>query len=130
MMAVNPSDLVIISVVRLSIAVMWLLAPAVLLVLAVLEWRRTIGAGLRTTVIPVAVALAVLADWVCFLVLLARGSIGGFGTHYVTTRMISWFLLPSLILSALAITAKVARGKLMLASLLVFGLWFGSGIVA
>ena len=47
---------------------------------------------------PVAVALAVLVDWAVFLLLFARGFIGGFGTHYVTTPLANWFLGGSVVL--------------------------------
>jgi hypothetical protein len=79
---------------------------------------------------PIGVALAVLIDWAAFLLLLARGFIGGFGTHYVTTRSADWFVIGSIMLLVTALAAKVARGKLALASFSVFALWVGSEIVA
>jgi len=126
----NPGGLLAVSVIRLSIAVIWVLAPALLIALAIRDWRKARGTEPRTRVMPVAVALAVMVDWAVFLLLLARGSIGGFGTHYVTTRLANWFVVGSLVLLGVAITTKVARGKLALASLLVFALWVGSEIVA
>jgi len=126
----NPGALLAVSVIRLSIAVIWALAPAVLIALAIRDWRKADGTGPRTRVMPVAVALAVLVDWAVFLLLLARGFIGGFGTHYVTTRLANWFVVGSLVLLGVAVATKVARGKLALASLLVFALWVGSEIVA
>jgi hypothetical protein len=102
----------------------------VLIALAIRDWKKASGAELRTRVMPIAVALAVLIDWAVFLLLLARGFIGGFGTHYVTTRLANWFVVGSLVLLVVAIATKVARGKLALASLLVFALWVGSEIVA
>jgi hypothetical protein len=60
----------------------------------------------------------------------AAGQIGGFGTHYITTRLADWFLLVSLLLFVGSIAANVARGKLCLASLLVLALWAGSELVA
>jgi hypothetical protein len=72
----------------------------------------------------------VLVNWILFLGFLAAGQIGGFGSHYLTTRLADWFLLASLVLHICSIAANVARGKLTLASLLVFGLWVGSELVA
>ena len=46
------------------------------------------------------------------------------------TFMANWFMLGSLVLLAAAIATKIARGKLTLASFLVFALWVGSAIVA
>jgi hypothetical protein len=122
--------LMAVSVIRLSIAVIWGLAPVVLIALAIRDWKKADGTELRTRVMPIAVALAVLIDWGVFLLLLTRGFIGGFGTHYVTTRSANWFVIGSLVLLVVAIATKVARGKLALASLLVFALWVGSEIVA
>jgi hypothetical protein len=118
------------SLIRFSIAVIWGLAPVVLIGLAIRDWKKACGTELRTRVMPIAVALAVLIDWAIFLLLLARGFIGGFGTHYVTTRSANWFVIGSLALLVVATATKVARGKLALASLLVFALWVGSEIVA
>ena len=64
---------------------------------------------------PAAVALAVLANWILFLAFVAAGQIGGFGTHYITTRLADWFLLISLLLFVGSIAANIARGKLSLA---------------
>ena len=126
----NPGPLLAVSVIGLSIVGIWVLAPPVLLALAIRDWRKVGGTETRTRVMPVAVALAVLVDWAVFLLLFARGFIGGFGTHYVTTPLANWFLGGSVVLVGFAIATNVARGKLALASLLVFGLWVGSEIVA
>ena len=123
-------SLLAVSVPRLSIATIWLLTPLVLVGFAIREWRRAGRAEPPRRVMPIVVALAVLTDWAVFVVLLALGFIGGFGTHYVTSRSFSWFLLPSLVLFGVALATKVARGKLALASLLVFALWAGSLVVA
>lgn len=62
--------------------------------------------------------------------LVAQGFIGGFGTHYLTTRMADWFVVGTLVLFGVAIATKVARGKLVIASFLLLALWVGSEIVA
>jgi len=121
-----------VAIVRLSIAVLWILAPPVFIALALREWKRVSkggASGLRA-VWPAAVALAVLANWILFLAFVAAGQIGGFGTHYITTRLADWFLLISLLLFVGSIAANVARGKLSLASLLILALWAGSELVA
>jgi len=68
--------------------------------------------------------------WCSFVLFSVVGQIGGFGTHYVTTRLADWFLLGSLTVFVISVASKVAKGKLVLASLLVFALWFGSEMVA
>jgi hypothetical protein len=121
-----------VAIVRISIAVLWIVAPPVFIALALFEWKRvrkTGASGVRA-VWPAAVALAVLANWILFLALVAAGQIGGFGTHYITTRLADWFLLLSLLLFVGSIGANVAKGKLSLASLLVLALWAGSELVA
>jgi hypothetical protein len=126
----DPGALLAVSVVRLSIAVIWVLAPAMLSALAIRDWNRTRGTKRGIRVTSLVVALALLVDWAVFLLLLARGFIGGFGTHYITTRLADRFLIGSLALLGIAIGTKVARGKLALAGFLMFALWFGSEMVA
>lgn len=79
---------------------------------------------------PVIIAVAILTNWTLFVALLAAGQIGGFGTHYVTTRLADWFLIVSALLLAGSLVANVAKGKLSLASALVLALWVGSELVA
>lgn len=117
------------SVVRISIAAIWLLSPAVLTTFAVMRWRRgERGSGWKG-VWPIIAASAVLMNWLLFLAFLFAGQIGGFGSHYMTTRLADWFLLLSL---AVLIASFIARGRwqLSLASVLVLALWVGSEIVA
>ena len=118
------------SIIRIAVASAWVLAPPVLIGLAIREWRKASRPGPRTGVIPIAVAIAVLVDWACFLFLLALGFIGGFGSHFITTRRADWFLMASVIILFTSMTSKVAWGKLALASFLVFALWIGSELVA
>jgi hypothetical protein len=110
--------------------VVWTLAPPVLIILAIREWWKASGTGLRIKVIPIATALVGLADWSCFVTLFALGCIGGFGSHYVTTRSADWFVYGSLALLGATFGSRVARWKLALASLLMFALWVGSEMVA
>jgi hypothetical protein len=114
----------------LAIAAVWVFTPPVLIALALREWWKSPEKGPRAKMIPVSMALALLGDWVFFLVLSALGFIGGFGTHYMTTRSADWFLCFSLLLFGAAFVGKIARGKLAVASFLVFALWAGSELAA
>ncbi len=118
------------SVIRTGIAAVWVLSPAVLVALAIREWTKNGGTEPGRKMMPIVVAFGIAANWVSFLLMFAGGFIGGFGTHFVTTRMANWFVVGSLLLLVVAAASKVARGKLTLASLLVLALWLGSVVVA
>ena len=75
-------------------------------------------------------ASAVLLNWLLFLAFLFAGQVGGFGSHYMTTRLADWFLLLSLVVLIASMIAYVGRWQLSLASVLVLALWVGSEIVA
>src|SRR5262245_17639262 len=119
-------------IIRLGIAVVWVVSPPVLIALALRQWKRVKKQSTSRfrTLWPAVVGVTVLADWLLFLGFAAGGHIGGFGTHYVTTRLADWFLFISLLLVVGSIAASVARGKLSLASFLVLALWVGSELVA
>jgi hypothetical protein len=112
------------------IAVIWLLTPPVLITLAIREWWKAPKKGPRTTIIPITIMVAVLADWACFLLLCVRGFIGGFGTHFLSIRLPGWFFLFSIALIAAPFAGSIARAKVAFASFLVFALWAGSQMVA
>ena len=116
-------------VFRISIAVIWLLSPAVLATLAVMRWRRGERRAGWKGVWPVVAASAVLINWLVFLAFLFAGKIGGFGSHYMTTRLADWFLLLSLAALIASLVACVGRWQLSLASVLVLALWVGSEMV-
>lgn len=120
------------TIIRVSIGVLWVLSPPVFIALTLRQWKRVgkQGASGFRNAWPAVVAVAVLTNWILFLAFVAAGQIGGFGTHYITTRRADWFLLISLLLLIGSIAANVARGKLSLASLLVLALWVGSELVA
>jgi hypothetical protein len=126
----NPGPFAEILLARLGIAAVWVFSPPILIALAIRDWRKADRTVPRTKVMPVAVAVAILADWAAFVLLAALGFIGGFGTHFVTTRMADLFVVMSLLLLVVTIATRVARGKLVLASLLVLALWLGSELVA
>jgi hypothetical protein len=93
-------------VIRVGIAGIWLLSPPVLTLLAVRQWRgekRPLG---LKAVWPVLVAAAVLTNWLLFALCLFAGQIGGFGSHYMTTRLADVFLLVSFALLIASIHAR------------------------
>lgn len=79
---------------------------------------------------PLITAAAVLANWVLFIAFVAAGQIGGFGSHYMTTRLADVFLLVSLLVLIASILTYVGRWQLSLASALMLALWVGSEMVA
>jgi hypothetical protein len=85
---------------------------------------------LRGTAGSLAISLVLLDCW-CFAILFCQGEIGGFGTHYLTTRMVGWYLLGSIAVTASAWLVKgESRREALIAGVLVTALWFGSGFVA
>ena len=118
------------SVVRVSIAAIWLLAPPGIATVAVRRWRRGERRAGWKGVWPIVATSAVLMNWLLFLAFLFAGQIGGFGSHYMTTRLADWFLLLSLAVLIASLIARVGRWQLSLASVLVLALWVGSEMVA
>jgi len=118
------------SVIRITIAAIWLLSPPVLATLAAMRWRRGERRVGWKGVWPIVAACAVLLNWLLFLAFLCAGQVGGFGSHYMTTRLADWFLLLSLAVLIASLIAYVGRWQLFLASLLVLALWVGSEMVA
>jgi len=117
-------------ILRATLVLAWVFSPPLLCVLAI---RRSLPRSSSTTVRRVlapVLAVLIFADWVAFVVTFFRGNIGGFGSHYLTTRSADSFLIASLGLVVMSPAAGLARGKLKVASFLVFALWFGSAIVA
>jgi hypothetical protein len=118
------------SLIRVSIAAVWLLSPPFLAGLALRLWgRRQCPVGWKATW-PLITAVAVLANWLLFITLVFMGQIGGFGSHYMTTRLADIFLLVSLLVLIAPFLAYVGRWQLSLASILMFALWIGSEMVA
>ena len=118
------------SVIRVSIAAMWLLSPPLLALLALRLWKRKEPPIGWKAAFPLITAASVLANWVVFIAFVAAGQIGGFGSHYMTTRLADVFLLVSLLVLAASILTYVGRWQLSLASALMLALWFGSEMVA
>lgn len=118
------------SVIRVSIAAVWLLSPPVLAVLALRSWRRRQRPVGWKASWPFATAVAVLANWLLFITFIFSGQIGGFGSHYMTTRLADMFLLVSLLVLIASFLAYVGRWQLSLASVLMLALWVGSEMVA
>ena len=88
----------------------------------VTPWRGTLGS--------VAISL-VLLDCLAFILLFCKGEIGGFGTHYITTRMVGWYFLASIVATMSAVLVKgESRWEAIVSGVLTTALWFGSGFVA
>ena len=119
-----------VSVIRVSIAAMWLLSPPLLAILALRLWKRKERPIGWKAAWPLITAAAVLANWVLFITFVLAGQIGGFGSHYMTTRLADVFLLVSVLLLIASILAYVGRWQLSLASTLMLALWVGSELVA
>ncbi|SRR6266498_1505774 len=124
-MALHPA-----SIIRLSIAVIWLCSPPFLAVLAFRLWRRKQHPVGWKAAWPLITAVAVSANWLLFITLVFSGQIGGFGSHYMTTRLADIFLLVSLLVLIASFLAYVGRWQLSLASVLMLALWVGSEMVA
>jgi|SRR5438046_2744290 len=124
-MALHPA-----SWIRVSIAAVWLLSPPFLAVLALRSWRRTQRPVGWKTRWPLITAVAVWANWLLFITLIFTGQIGGFGSHYMTTRLADIFLLASLLVLIASFLTYVGRWQLSLASVLMLALWVGSEMVA
>ena len=126
-MVVHPAGLI-----RVGIAATWLLAPPVLSVVALRRWRRTERADGKTGWLLIT-ASAVLGNWGIFVGLALVGQIGGFGSHFMTTRLADVFFLVSLLVLIASFFVQIARWQLSLASVLILALWVGQrngGVVA
>lgn len=118
------------SLIRVSLAALWLLSPPALAAIALRLWtrkQRPVGWKARW---PLITAIAVLANWALFILFVFTGQIGGFGSHYMTTRLADIFLLLSLIVLISSFVAHVGRWQLSLASVMMLGLWVASEMVA
>jgi hypothetical protein len=118
------------AVIRVSIAAVWLLSPPFLAGLALRLWRRSQRGVSWKAIWPLITAVAVLANWLLFIALVFTEQIGGFGSHYMTTRLADIFLLVSLLVLIASFLAYVGRWQLCLASVLMLALWVGSEMVA
>ena len=90
--------------------------------------RNSLGAW-RGTAGSVAISF-ILLDCFYFIALFCKGDIGGFGTHYITTRAVGWYLLASLDATASSLITRGESQREALVAGLITALWFGSGFVA
>jgi hypothetical protein len=111
----------------------WVLSIPVLGAVGLLLWCKRLRSELPfwRNVVGVASVTAVLANWFLFLWLAYRGQIGGFGTHYMTTRSADLYLLAALgaFAASFALRSK-SRTLAVIASFLMLALWSGSELVA
>ena len=124
-MALHPA-----SVIRISVAAMWLFSPPILAVLAFRLGKRNERSIGWKAAWPLITAAAVLANRVLFIAFVLGGKIGGFGSQYMTTRLADVFLLVSVIVLVASILSHAGRWQLSLASTLMLVLWVGSEMVA
>jgi hypothetical protein len=111
----------------------WMLAIPLSGLVALFLWFRRLRGDLpwwRSVVGVLAICTAV-ANWLWFLWLAKSGEIGGFGTHYMTTRSASRYSLIALgtIGASLALKSR-SRAFAVASSGLLFALWGGSQMVA
>ena len=111
----------------------WVLAVPVLGITGLVLWLKTPRLELPVwrNALGVFSIVSVVADWAWFLFLAYRGQIGGFGTHYLTTRSADLFLLLALAgLGAAFALKRGSRGCALLSAFLMLALWGGSEMVA
>ena len=111
----------------------WMLAIPASGIVAFVVWFKHLRIVLPwwRSVIGIAAIFAVIANWLWFIWLANAGQIGGFGTHYMTTRSADRYVLIALatIGASLALRAR-SRAFAVISSVLLFALWGGSEMVA
>jgi len=111
----------------------WALSVPILSIAALVLWFKRLRAELPLwrSAVGVATLFVLLGNWVWFLWLACVGEIGGFGTHFLTTRSADEYLLIPLaaIVTSVALKSK-SRALAVVASFLMFALWGGSEMVA
>src|SRR5260370_37476137 len=111
----------------------WVLAVPALGITGLVLWLRSYRSELPLwrNALGVFFIISVVADWAWFLFLAYRGQIGGFGTHYLTTRSADLCLLIALagLVAAFALK-RGSRGCALLSAFLMLALWGGSEMVA
>ena len=120
---------------RLSgiIFAIWMISIPVLGVSALVLWFKRLRSGLSTwrSIVGTASVAVVLTSWVLFVWMAHAGQIGGFGSHYMTARVVDRYLLISLgTLATSFALASWSRATAVTASLLMFALWGASELVA
>jgi len=101
--------------------------------MAFVVWFRSLRVGLPgwRSALGVASILAILASWGWFLRLAYSGAIGGFGTHYMTTRSADRYLLCALVSVGASFSLRASsRIFAIVSSFLMTALWIGSEMVA
>jgi hypothetical protein len=111
----------------------WVLAVPVLGITGLVLWLKSSRSDLPSwrNALGAFSIVAVVADWAWFMFLAYQGQIGGFGTHYLTTRSADLFLLIALagLIAAFALKGG-SRGFVVLSAFLMLALWGGSEMVA
>jgi hypothetical protein len=119
--------------VRAIVFVIWVISIPPLGIIALRLWVRRLRSDLPfwRSALGVASVVAVVLNWFWFLWLAYTGEIGGFGTHYMTTRSADRYLTVALaaFVASFALRSS-SRVLAAIASFLMFALWSGSELVA
>jgi len=111
----------------------WVLAVPALGITGLMLWLKSSRSELPLwrNALGVFSVISVVANWAWFLFLAYRGQIGGFGTHYLTTRSADLYLLVALAgLIAASALKRRSRGCALLSAFLMLALWGASEMVA
>ena len=118
---------------RAALMLTWMLSIPTLVVLSARSWLVSSGAPLTTwrRFLGVSSLVQLSVGWVAFIVLFGTGQIGGFGSHFMTTRLADWFLLLSFSGFVTGVFLQQAtRMAALSAGFLLTALWFGAEMVA
>ena len=118
---------------RMAFMLVWTLSIPALGVFAARSWLRDprFQLSLWRKALGVMSIVQLVISWLSFVALSILGQIGGFGSHFTTTRLADLFLLISLSAAFTGIALKKSpRLATMSAGVLVTALWFGSEVVA
>ena len=119
--------------VKGALMLTWLLSVPVLGCMAIVAWFRSLRGALPPwrSALGIAGISAILGSWAWFLRLAYSGEIGGFGTHYMTTRSADRYLIYALVSVVASFSLKASsRVFAMISSILMTALWCGSEMVA
>ena len=100
----------------------WLISPPLLLLFALRVWMRTPAVQIWKKRLGVAIGLAVLTNWILFLVLLIKAQTP-YGEGFQTSHLTDGLLFLSCFALVTSMAAYPARWTLMLANALLITLW-------
>ena len=107
---------------RVVLALVWLISPPFLAVLAVLGWRRAQSRGLGRGRIALAIGVAAVAAWVLFIVLLIKAQTP-YGMIFQTSALTHALLLFSCVAAVASLVSSNGRWPLFFANFMLITLW-------